>query len=267
MFTIVESNTTISCAPAIRNSNSVLCAVRRPVGGASALATPALSVMASAPRDRCTPIGVLAREKVHRSVYFWQGPAYAASMTTATRPHKAGARDRLIAAAERLFYAEGIHAVGVDRLCAEAEVSKRSLYQHFSGKDEVVIAMLRAQAAKSAALFASSDRSPRERILAIFEALDHEADSPDFRGCPFLGAATELKDLGHPAVVVAREQKVALTEYFASTLRAGGVRDADLLGLQLTLIFDGASAYSTVRGGSTPATRLAVETLLSAHGI
>ena len=62
-------------------------------------------------------------------------------MTTATRTRKPGARDRLIAAAERLFYAEGIHAVGVDRLCAEAEVSKRSLYQHFAGKDDVVAAM------------------------------------------------------------------------------------------------------------------------------
>jgi len=188
-------------------------------------------------------------------------------MTSMTRTHKAGARDRLIAAAARLFYSEGIHAVGVDRLCAEAEVSKRSLYQHFEGKDEVVIAMLQAQAAKSAALFAPNGRSPRERILAVFDALDHQADSPDFRGCPFLGAATELKDLDHPAVLVARQQKVALTEYFAEALRAGGVRDAELLALQLTLIFDGASAYSTVRGGSTPATRQAVETLLSAQGM
>src|SRR4051812_27395813 len=194
MFTIVESSTTMSCAPAIRNSNSVLCAVRRPDGGASALATPASSVMANSSAsmytDRCTWLG---RTYTVRFTSGKDRPRLG-SMTTATRPHKAGARDRLIAAAERLFYAEGIHAVGVDRLCAEAEVSKRSLYQHFAGKDEVVIAMLQTQAAKSAAAFAPSDRSPRERILAIFEALDHEADSPDFRGCPFLGAATELKD-------------------------------------------------------------------------
>src|SRR3954453_23123392 len=97
-------------------------------------------------------------------------------MTTATRPRKAGARDRLIAAAERLFYAEGIHAVGVDRLCAEAEVSKRSLYQHFAGKDDVVVAMLQPQGVRSAALFVRGDRSPRECIVAIFEALYHEAD-------------------------------------------------------------------------------------------
>jgi AcrR family transcriptional regulator len=186
-------------------------------------------------------------------------------MTTATRTRKAGARDRLIEAAERLFYAEGIHAVGVDRLCAEAEVSKRSLYQHFSGKDEVVVAMLQAQAAKAAAHLLPGVGSPRERILAVFDALDKQADSPDFRGCPFLGAATELKDLDHPAVRVACEQKVGLTAYFAEAVREGGGSDPDLLALQLVLIFDGASAHSTVRGGSTPATRQAVETLLGAH--
>ena len=190
-------------------------------------------------------------------------------MTTATPPRtrKAGARDRLIEAAERLFYAEGIHAVGVDRLCAEAGVSKRSLYQHFSGKDEVVVAMLQAQAAKTAALLLPEGGSPRERILAVFDAVRAQADEPDFRGCPFLGAATELKDRDHPAVRVACEQKVGLTAYFAQAVREGGGSDPEGLALQLVLLFDGASAYSTVRGGSTPATRQAVETLLGAHGM
>src|SRR5881628_1154058 len=110
-------------------------------------------------------------------------------MTRSTSVRKAGARDRLVAAAERLFYAEGIHAVGVDRLCAEAEVSKRSLYQHFSGKDEVVTAMLQAQAVKTAGLFVADGLPPRDRILAVFDGLDRAADSPDFHGCPFLGAA------------------------------------------------------------------------------
>jgi AcrR family transcriptional regulator len=190
-------------------------------------------------------------------------------VTSATRTHKAGARDRLIAAAERLFYDEGIHAVGVERLCAEAEVSKRSLYQHFAGKDEVVTAMLEAQAAKFAARLAPDGGSPRARILSVFDALDQQADSPGFRGCAFISAATELKDRDHPAVRVAREQKTALTGYFAQALRAGGVRAADAVAVavQLTLIFDGASTYAMMHGRSTPATRQAVETLLSANGM
>jgi AcrR family transcriptional regulator len=188
-------------------------------------------------------------------------------MSTPTRTRKSGARDRLIAAAERLFYAEGIHAVGVDRLCAEAEVSKRSLYQHFTGKDEVVTVMLQAKAAETLAHLAPSDTPPRRRILSIFEQLDQAADSSDFHGCPFVSAATELKDPDHPAVQVARAEKLALTRYFADALREGGVRHPDAVGLQLTLLFDGASAYAVVHGGSTPATRQAVTTLLAASGM
>ena len=90
-------------------------------------------------------------------------------MTTTTQSHKPGARARLVAAAERLFYAEGIHAVGVDRLCAEAQVSKRSLYQHFSGKDDVVTAMVQARAQEFAAQLALEGLTPRERVLVVFE--------------------------------------------------------------------------------------------------
>ena len=186
-------------------------------------------------------------------------------MTTTTRARKAGARDRLIAAAERVFLADGIRAVGVDRLCAEAEVSKRSLYQHFSGKDEVVTAMLQAQAAKLGAARAANDQPPRERILSAFAPFEGDAPATELAGCPFVGAATELKDPDHPASRIAREQKLALTEYFAELARAGGATDPDLLALQLTLVFDGASAFAVVRGESTSATRATVETLLAAH--
>jgi len=188
-------------------------------------------------------------------------------VTATTRTRKAGARDRLIAAAERLFYAEGIHAVGVDRLCAEAEVSKRSLYQHFSGKDDVVTAMVQARAQEFGGRLTEESRSPRERVLAVFEELDRGAEAPEFHGCPFVGAVTELKDRDHPAARIAREQKVLLTGYFRAALSEGGARDADLLAPQLTLLFDGASAHAMMQGRATPATRQAVETLLSAHGM
>src|SRR3954469_15598018 len=105
---------------------------------------------------------------------------------TSTGTRKVGARERLIAAAERLFYAEGIHAVGVDRLCAEAGVSKRSLYQHFAGKDDVVTAMVQARADEFGSQLTQENQSPRERVLAVFEALDIGADAPDFHGCPFV---------------------------------------------------------------------------------
>jgi AcrR family transcriptional regulator len=188
-------------------------------------------------------------------------------MTPAVRG-KPGARDRLVAAAEQLFYADGIHAVGVDRLCAVAEVSKRSLYQHFGGKDDVIVAMLEA---RGAALRAMGDpgpgATPRARVVGVFDALELAAADDGFRGCPFVGAATELKDPTHPGSVTARRHKEALTSFFEERAREAGATDPAGLALQLTLLFDGASAYAVVRGGSTPATRQAVEIVLDAHGV
>jgi AcrR family transcriptional regulator len=189
-------------------------------------------------------------------------------MLAATAVSKAGPRDRLIATARRLFAAEGINAVGVDRLCAEAAVSKRSLYQHFTGKDDVVAAALRAEAEQhDLGLHRDEELPPRDRVLAVFERLDHRAGSPGFQGCPFIGAATELKDRGHPASVVAHEQKLGLTAHFAELLRRGGAQEPDLLAQQLTLLFDGASVHGVLHGGAPPAAREAVVTLLAAHGM
>ena len=103
--------------------------------------------------------------------------------------------------------------------------------------------------------------------MTVFDALNRGTDSPDFRGCPFVGAVTELKDRDHPASRIAREAKLILTDYFREALHDGGAPDPDVLAPQLTLLFDGASAYAMVQGGSTPATRQAVETLMSAHGM
>lgn len=116
-------------------------------------------------------------------------------------------------------------------------------------------------------VLAPSETPPRRRILSIFEQLDQVADTPDFHGCPFVSAATELKDREHPAVQVARADKLALTGYFADGLREGGATHPETVALQLTLLFDGASAYAVVHGGSTPATRQAVSTLLAAAGM
>jgi AcrR family transcriptional regulator len=187
---------------------------------------------------------------------------------TQTSTRRPGARDRLVAAAETLFYADGIHAVGVDRLCAEAGVSKRSLYQHFTGKDDVIVAMLEARGEALRGLGdPGEEASPRDRILGVFDELATISQDPDFQGCPFVGAATELKDRNHPGTVVARRHKLALTEFFEERARDAGVDDPGSLAVQLTLVFDGAGAYAVVRGGTTPAARAAVETLLAAHHV
>lgn len=181
--------------------------------------------------------------------------------------HRPGARERLLASAEALFTRDGIRAVGVDRVCAEAGVSKRSLYQHFSGKDELVTAVVQAKADTFRTASAATAQPPRDRILAVFDRQETATGGPDFRGCPFVSAATELKDPAHPASLLARAQKVGLTDYLADAATEAGATEPALLAEQLTLVFDGASAWGVVRGGSTPATRRTVELLLAAHGL
>lgn len=185
-------------------------------------------------------------------------------MTTTTRPKP---RERLLAAAEELFYAEGVH-IGVDRLCEVAKVSKRSMYQHFGSKDEVLVEMLKRRAAHvMEGLDVAPDAPPRERILALFDALDAQAQTPGFHGCPFVNVATELKDHRHPASVAALGYKLELNAFFEEQARLAGAEDPVALGVQLTMMFDGVSAYSVVRGGASSAARPAVEALLAAQGI
>ena len=175
-------------------------------------------------------------------------------------------------------YADRIADLGVDHVTVtvnmiDPEVGAR-IYEWvgyrgklYTGKDEVVTAMLQAQAAKFGAALAAGDQPPRERILSAFAPFEGDGPATELASCPFVGAATELKDPEHPASRIAREQKLALTAYFAELARAGGATEPELLALQLTLVFDGASAFAVVRGESTSATRATVETLLAAHGM
>lgn len=185
-------------------------------------------------------------------------------MTTTTKPKP---RERLLAAAEELFYAEGVH-IGVDRLCDVAQVSKRSMYQHFGSKDEVLVEMLKLRASHVMdGLDTAPDAPPRERILAVFDALNAQAATPEFHGCPFVNVATELKDREHPASVAALGYKLELNALFEEQARLAGAKDPEALGIQLTMMFDGVSAYSVVRGAGSPAVRSAVEALLASQGV
>lgn len=174
---------------------------------------------------------------------------------TTTAGAKPKPRERVLDAAARLFVREGVNAVGVDRLAQEAGVSKRSIYQHFDGKDAIVATMLQEYGPDVVAgYFAPDDEgTPRERALHVFEALHEAARVSDFYGCPFVNVATELRDREHPAAVVARRYKDRLTEYFERQASAAGAADPQLLAVQLTLLFDGASASAAMRGGTPDA--------------
>ena len=98
--------------------------------------------------------------------------------------------ERIMAAADRLFYQKGIRAVGVDTVAAEAGISKRSLYDTFPSKDALVAAYLRQRVQPLPA----SDLPPTAQVLALFDQLHVRFANGDFRGCPFVNAVTELAE-------------------------------------------------------------------------
>ncbi|MFE7741797.1 TetR/AcrR family transcriptional regulator [Nocardia sp. NPDC057455] len=181
----------------------------------------------------------------------------------------ASTRDRLLDTAAQLFYEQGVH-IGVDTLCKAAGVSKRSMYKLFDSKDELVAASLERIAPDyQAALLPADDvGSPRRRILHVFERLEALEPVQDFRGCPYVAAAVQLKSPEHPASSIARRQKDGLTSFFQYEAERGGAHDPGLLARQLTLVFDGASARSVVQAHSLDGLAIATATtLLAAAGV
>lgn len=186
-----------------------------------------------------------------------------------TSDPKPSSRERLLEAAATLAYTDGV-GIGVEALCKAAGVSKRSMYQLFASKDELLAASLERRAAGYAALLLPPDGSgsPRARILYVFEHLREQSTDPGFRGCPYLAVQVELKDPEHPASRVARGVKEGLTEFFRKEAVRGGAAHPDLLARQLTLVFDGASARAGV--GAETLSGLVTETvtaLLDAGGL
>ena len=171
-----------------------------------------------------------------------------------------GARERILGASQQLFRTQGINNTGMDELCAVAHVSKRTAYQHFAGKDELIAEYLRQfDPDILPEVFDRTDLTPRERLLAAFDI-----HSPL---CPFLAAAVELADPGHPARVCAREYKNAIAARLADAAREAGATNPEQLGEQLALLLDGASARSRVLGSESFPTAAAIAAVLIDNAI
>jgi len=171
-----------------------------------------------------------------------------------------GARERILSASQELFPDQGINCTGIDQLCTVAGVSKRTLYQHFAGKDEVVAEYLRRFDPEILPeVFESTDLTPRERLLAIFDI-----HSPL---CPFIGASVEIADPSHPARVYAREYKKGFALRLIDSAREAGAANPEQLGEQLALLLDGASARSRVLNADTFSTASAIAIVLVDNAI
>lgn len=158
----------------------------------------------------------------------------------------AGPRERLLQAANELFYAEGIHTVGIDRVIEKAGVAKASLYATYGSKDGLVRAYLELRA--QARQFRIEKRlatveAPRDKLLAVFDVLHDVARDPQFRGCAFVNASAEgdREGAGHAGVqVVTAAMRSWTRELFTSLAKQLDVRDPVRLGRAIHLLYDGA---------------------------
>jgi AcrR family transcriptional regulator len=156
---------------------------------------------------------------------------------------KTGMKERILETADRLFYLQGIRAIGVDTIAAEIGISKRTLYNHFPSKDALIKAYLDRRFVQAR----PSDKSPLEQILATFDSLERRFSAKDFRGCPFVNAVAELGPSDRAVKKIAIAFKESRRQWFRARLEEIGVAHADALATQLQLLVDGAIALDLVR--------------------
>jgi len=158
-------------------------------------------------------------------------------------PEKPTMKERILETADRLFYLQGIRAVGVDTIAAEIGISKRTLYNHFPSKDELIAAYLARRFRQPP----SSDKPPVEQILGTFDSLERRFASKEFRGCPFVNAVAELGAEDRAVKKIAIAFKESRRVWFRDLLLQLDVADADSLATQLQLLVDGSIALDLVR--------------------
>jgi AcrR family transcriptional regulator len=150
------------------------------------------------------------------------------------------ARRRVLDTATALFYAEGVHAVGIDRIIGEAGVAKATFYHHFPAKEELVRAYVQEQShRRRAAVGQFPPRPPRDTLLAIFDFIGELADRPGYRGCPFINAAAEYPDPANPVRQAIDDHRRWTRDLVRELLVADGHRDADRTADILVVIGDG----------------------------
>jgi AcrR family transcriptional regulator len=152
-------------------------------------------------------------------------------------------KERILETADKLFYLQGIRAIGVDTIAAEIGISKRTLYNHFPSKDALIAAYLERRFVHAR----PSDKPPVEQILGTFDSLERRFAAKDFRGCPFVNAVAELGPTDRAVKKIAAAFKESRRVWFRERLTELGVVEADALATQLVLLVDGSIAQDLVR--------------------
>lgn len=189
-------------------------------------------------------------------------------MSTSAR--KMSARDRLLETASRLFYERGFQAVGVDEIVAESGVSKMTLYRHFPSKDDLIVAYLERSEDAFCDWFEralATGPTPRDKLIAVFEAVGALAQKASCLGCTFQVSATEFPDRRHPARRIAVAHKREVRRRFATLAAEARLRDAEALADQLLLLMDGAWVAARMFDRQSPVRHVAdaARALIDAH--
>jgi AcrR family transcriptional regulator len=160
----------------------------------------------------------------------------------AATPRPSPVRERILAAADEHFYAEGIRAVSADRLIAAAGVSKVTFYRHFPSKDDLVLAYLDGRSTlerNALEQLRSQAGDACGTLLAIAHAIGDMGCSPGFRGCPFINAAAEYADPAHPARKLIAAHRAWFATFLQELLREMAVPDPEAVADQLVIVRDG----------------------------
>jgi AcrR family transcriptional regulator len=192
-----------------------------------------------------------------------------AARTSATK-NTSSARDRLLNAADELFYAEGVHTVGIDRVIERAGVAKATLYSAFGSKDDLIVAYLHGRLEtrkqRTEAAMAKAGDSPRARILAVFDALGESFVSNNFRGCAFVRARAETQP-GTKVADACEDAREWMNRLLLDLARQTGAADPELLARQLRMLYDGATTMAQMeRDASAAAVAKATAALLIPAG-
>lgn len=162
------------------------------------------------------------------------------------------ARQRILETADRLFYHEGVRAVGVDRIIAEAGVAKMSLYKHFPSKDDLILEVLKYREEGVLEFFRSAIERHRKKgknpLRALFAALKDFFESPGFRGCPFQNAAVELADPAHPGAEFVRGHKQRFSQFLRGLVEETVGKAATKVAPAVSILVEGAIMTAVIQG-------------------
>jgi len=188
-----------------------------------------------------------------------------------TQSSRRPARDRILAAASKLFYKEGLQNVGIDRIIAESGVAKMSLYNHFKSKDDLIAAYLQQRVENWEPWFQQKVEElatdPREQILVIFDILHAWFEETNFRGCAFINSTVELANPAHPAFQVAVQHKQAMFDYILSLTKAANLNSPEDIAHQLQILIEGAIIVAMMQNNCAMAlqAKKAAASLIASH--